>query len=256
MNDLKKQLSKLFDRKSKYKQKLREINAEAKQVKKIRDKENEKVKEYKKLRNEIVKEISEISKQLKSIQIVRDNGEESTYSKLKKEYDSLNWKYQTDVFSPSTEKRIVAKLDELEARMLASKELKENKKKLSKLYSKIKKLRQKASDYHELVVIHANESEKNHKQLINFYSRKDAIKEKIKELDDEINSIKSQLDELHEKEKSQSRKVKRELQEYAGRKKKEYEDKLKARALEALEKFKKGKKITIEEFALIEKFNL
>ena len=256
MNELQNQLSKLLEKKKKHQFSLKELNDSIKELKNYRDKENARVKEYKKLRSEALKKVNELHKKLSSLQKHFEVGEDSNYFALKKDYDALNWKYQTEVFSPRVEKRIVAELDELERRMLASKEAKQAKQKLSKIYKKLKKARAEANHYHEMVVNHARESEKHHQALLKLYDRKDAIKERLKEFDAEINSIKRQLNERYAKIKKEGKQAKEEMQEYKRMKDNAYRKKLKKKAAEALEKFKKGKKVTIEELALIEEFKL
>ena len=256
MKELKNQLKKLFEKKKKHQAILKKLGHDISHIRTLRDKENEKVKGYKRLRSDALKKVSKLSKKLFEFQNKLNISNVSDYYKLKKEYEALEWKYQTEVFSPRVEKKIVAELDELERRMLVSKEVRQARKEFSKIRNELKKARDEANNFHELVVQHANESEKHHKELLKLYSSRDSAKEKLKELDNEINLVKSKLDEEYSKIKKENKQVKKELSDYKKKKDEKQRQKLRKRAVEALEKLKKGKKVTIEEFALIEEFGL
>lgn len=256
MKELKEKLGKLIEKKKKYLASLREINEIVKQEKMLRNKENEKVKTYKKSRNEITPKISKLSRKLSKFQEQLKVSRGSDYFALKEEYERLNWRYQTDVFSVKIEKKIVAELDDLESRMLASKEVREARTEFSKISKELRKLRIDANHFHEQVVLHAKESEKHHNGMIKYYARKDSIKLKLKEFDDEIKFVKDELDAKYKLIRKENEEVKKRTSDDREELDKKYKSRMKEKAVIALEKFKKGKKITIGEFALLEEFDL
>ena len=256
MKELKEKLFKLIEKKKKYIFSLKEVNDIINQEKKLRDKENDKVKIYKKSRDENSSKISKLSKKLNSFQKQLNVSKDSSYFLLKQDYDKLNWRYQTDVFSVKVEKQIVAELDNLESRMLVSKEVKEARTEFSKISKELRKLRADANHFHEQVQIHAKESEKHHREMVKYYARKDSIKLKLKEFDDEIKVVKDELDEKYKLIRKEDNEIKKRTSDDKEELNKKYKLRIKDKALIAFEKFKKGKKITLEEFALLEEFDL
>jgi phosphoserine phosphatase len=231
-----------------------------------RDKENVKVAEAKAKRgallDEVKKQRAEFEKILSLLNTMKD-AVGGSYAALKQRFDELDWEYQTGVFSIKKEKEMVKEMDELERLLNRSEKLRDKQKDVRERQKKIRELYNESSIYHDLVLTHAKESEAKHKAMIDCRKKIDELSAKIKALDEDIKKNKAQADEAHgellgerKKSEGESEKERRSEESQRREKEKDFEAKLRKKAEQALTNFKQGKKVTMEELALMERFEL
>ncbi|RLG21628.1 hypothetical protein DRN74_01860 [Candidatus Micrarchaeota archaeon] len=222
----------LVQKKNNLRKKLRDIKKKVVDLKKKRDEKNKTVAENKEKRKKATAKIIAIKAELDVLNKKMKDAPEKAYALLKKEYDRLNWRYQTEVFSRKREEAIVKRLDELELEMERAREYEELRRRYKKLIRQMKALKEDAKTYHEIVIQNAAESEAYHRELVKLYDCMDELKK-------ELSSVEKQLKEEFPEAKSIVRKSqKREM---------------KQKATQILEEFKKGKKkITTEDLAVLQ----
>ena len=258
MQEQKQKLTKLLSEKKEMLDQLRELKNRFETEKKLRDEHNKKVKESKEKRACIFDQVNDIRKKLikfdKEMEGMSQQSE--TYRDDKEEYDKLSWRYQTDVFSPQTEKKIVKRLDELENILEQGKEFAETKKEHVKLLKELKKLRIEASTYHQLVTTHAMESEKHHKELVAMFEQRERLEKKLSETSKKIDEIKASLGEEYEKTKAEDREDRAVITKEKEEIKQSQRSKMMERAKEVYAKFKRGEKVSLNDLALLDEFDM
>jgi uncharacterized coiled-coil DUF342 family protein len=214
-----------------------------------RNKANEEVKSLKEKRVAAFVEINKIKKELDEIVKLVGNFNESvggSYRLLKEDLKQLEWDYQTGVYSIKKEKELVKEMDNLEKEIARSEILHDKKIKLSSSQKKLRELYLEANIYHNLLINRAKESEKHHDAMMKKIREIEALDKKIIELDKETENTGEEADRWHDelsKIKPPARRP-------------EISDEIKKRAEEILENFKSGKKVTMEELALLEELGL
>lgn len=229
----------LIKEKNDLKDSLRKLRDKSNRVKKERDSRNKSVNEAKEKRRIANNRSAEIKNKLSKYNNLVNNAPEAPYLVLKKEYDDLNWEYQTEVMGRKSEDRIVKRLDELEKQVSIAKDFKNIKKEYITLIKELKELKKERKTQHELVLQSANESEKLHVELVKLY--------------DEMDKIKAKLDEI-------SKKLKEEFPEKAPKTEKRptvSRKDLKEKADKIMDDFRGGKKkLTMEDLAVLQQHGL
>ncbi len=219
---------------------IRELKKRIESEKALRDEENKKVVEFKKKRNDLLDKMTVLRVELAKLESELEKSSDivdEPFGELKKAYKDLDWKYQTGVMSHAKEKDIVKTLQEMEKKILIASEIMEKRKKLNQLFKEIRKLKIESDINHALVKKHAAESEKHHQNMLAAYD---------------------QLSKLEFKARQQSpvrhitKPIKRIVQRFGGKQ----DDKLRIKAEQILVDFKKGKKIPLQDLALLEKYGL
>lgn len=177
---------------------------------------------------------------------------DGSYSRLKEELDRLSWEYQTGVQSRTKEKELVREMDDLEAQLQKHSELRDVQKSVHGLQIKLRELYTEANIFHNLVLGYAKDSENYHKQMFGFYEKLDDCRRKIKEANSKIDAVKKQADTAHKELTQIVKKEKEELKDLGKIDETEYRKK----AEKILIDFHNGKKITVEELALLERYGL
>ncbi|MEM0372422.1 MAG: hypothetical protein QXO69_01070 [archaeon] len=258
MEDLRRELDKLVEEKKALISALNENYEKYKTEKKARDANNAKVKEAKEKRERILDQVADVRSKLKRLDKELEKMSEGlgSYSQISKEYEELNWRYQTDVFSPAAEKKIVKRLDELERQLEQSKGFRDVKKEHYKMLKELRKLRDDASASHETVLLNAAESEKHHQELVRLFEEKDKLEKKLKEKNEKIAEVRAKLGEAIETTRRKRTEEKAAIEKEKKEIKDEQRKKLEEKAKEVFERFKKGEKVSLQELALLEEFGL
>ncbi len=227
----------LIKEKNELKDNLRKLRDKSNKIKKERDSRNKTVNESKQKRYVANNRSAEIKKKLSKYNDIVNNAPSTPYFVLKREYDSLNWEYQTEVMGRKSEERIVKRLDELEKQVEVAKNFKNVKKDYTSLIKELKELKRERKTQHELVLQNANESEKLHAELVKFY--------------DEMDKIKGKMDVI-------SKKLKEEFPDKAPRIVRGPSRKdLKEKADKIMDEFKGGKKkLTMDDLAILQQHGL
>lgn len=241
---------------------LKKLRKEISSLREKRDKLNDEVQLLKNLRekakqqrNEKHAQIAEVKEKTSSL---KKKEPPRRMHQIEKDIENLEWKIQTTAYTLKEEKRLTEQVSILEAQLLIHKQMKELEKDLMELRAEEKALQTKAQDHHERLSQLAEQSQKFHQQMAETSDRawllqKEADvahqifvenKQKSRELDQKCKQLSEQVRTLREK-----------LREFEEEKRKKRETELHKQLEEtALDKLKRGEKLTWEEFkALSEK---
>jgi uncharacterized coiled-coil DUF342 family protein len=173
---------------------------DAKKKRDSRDEANKKVSVSKKERDAANKKIADLNKKLGEARgQVGGTMSQRDYEKLKKEYDSLNWKMQTSPVSKDRETAMIKRLEELEAQVKEYEILKPAEKDASKIERELKTVRQRADSYHKKLLEASEDGEAAHAQMHEIYKKVDAKREKAKKAEEEFLEIKTKASQSHDK---------------------------------------------------------
>lgn len=228
----------LNTRRTELREKLSGLRHKISKAKKGRDEKNRLVVESKKKRNDASSKIVEIKKKLSELNCLVNDAPSESYSQLKREYDSLNWQYQTEVMGRKSEERVVKRLDELEHMVGKAKNFQSHKKDYNELIRQLKDLKTDSKTQHELVLKNAAESEAFHTELVKLYDLSDKAKADLEMVEKRI------------------------AEEFPGevpkpRKKAESSKEMKDMARALMEDFRGGKKkLTLEDLAILQQHEL
>ena len=95
---------------------------------------------------------------------------------LRREIDHMEFKQQTEVLSPDKEKQLVEKISALRAEFKTRKEQMEKNEVLRDLLDEAQKLRDQASEYHDLVTKSAELAQEYHDKMIATFKEADQVR--------------------------------------------------------------------------------
>lgn len=243
-------------------QELKNLRSEILNLKNARDEINAKVKELKKQRSlikmEIDQKLTDLKDLKKKLESLTKRKPKRNLTSLEKDVESLEWKIQTTPLSLQDEKTLVEQVRELESQISLHKKIEQLNQRRIELKAELKALQARADLCHKTIVENAEKSQQIHGEMLKKIEEVKKIKseadyfhrlylqtrEKIKPLHVEITKI---LDEI--------KSFKEEISAEEEKERKEAEEKL-LENLEkkAIEKMKRGEKLTWEEFkVLVEK---
>jgi len=174
---------------------------------------------------------------------------------LEKEVESLEWKIQTTPLSLQEEKKLVEQVKGLESQISVHKKIGQLNQKRIELKAELKALQARAELCHKNIMEHAEKSQQIHGELLkrveeakkikseadNFHGLYIKTREKIRALQMEIAKI---LDDI--------RRFREEISVEEEKKRREAEEKLLENIeKQAVEKLKRGEKLTWEEFKVL-----
>ncbi|MEM1582339.1 MAG: hypothetical protein QXX56_05140 [Candidatus Bathyarchaeia archaeon] len=239
--------------------KIRELRLEAAKFRGERDSLNDEVKSLKAVLAELKQEYAEKIGSLRELrQRIRD------YLKLKpardegsleREIAELDWRIQTTTMSLEEEKRVVERIKSLEGQLSFYRRLKSMRDEASRLEVSFEKVRGEIAVYRDKIAEAAAESQKFHEKMIERLKMAGELKNKLAEVDrrymenkNKILALRLQYRELL----SQVSAIRKTIREEEERRKTEVVSALKERVKrEALEKIKRGEKISFEEFKIL-----
>jgi uncharacterized coiled-coil DUF342 family protein len=248
-DELNSKVKELSEERKRLIEELAKLNAIVKEERQKRDKANEEVKLLKEKRVASFDEIKKIKKELDELMGILERFKDSmggSYRRLKEELRQLEWEYQTEVHSIRKEKELVKQMDALEKEIAKSELLYDKKKKLTHLQKKLRDLYTEANVYHSLLINRAKESEKHHDTMMKSIREIEKMESSLEKINEEIKKVREEANKYH-KEYSK---------EIAEMPKDENIEALREKANEILANFKAGKKVTMDELALLHKFNL
>jgi phosphoserine phosphatase len=251
--------NRLAENRNKLNEEVRNLCAEIQELRSERDQTNEKVKELKLLRNTFTVRISEKIQEMKKLSEERRDFSKETpsasHKALEEEVETIDWKIQTSSLTLQEEKDLVGKVKVLETRLSAHRRLEKLNRKIDALHSEVRNLKVERERCHEALTAHSQKSQEIHAKMLARIgvSRKTKMeaddahrrfletREKAKPVREEIAVISSKIRELenevreeNEKERKQSESLLRQTLESR-----------------AMEKLKRGEKLSWEEFQLI-----
>ncbi|MGQ9461118.1 MAG: coiled-coil protein [Candidatus Bathyarchaeaceae archaeon] len=238
---------------------IKKLRMEVDALKEKREAINEKVREFKSLR-EYAKEKqrethAQILKLKENMKSLMEKAPQLDTRNIQREIEDLEWKIQTTSLTVKEEKPLIDQVRHLEKQLLIQKQIEKSKEKLMELGTEKKARETEAKTYHEKLSELAKQSQKIHEEMLktlnkarilkveadNAHQKYVEIKKQARSLHDKcvelLGQIKTFRQEIREKEEKEQAKRGRELR-------KELEER-------ALEKLKRGEKLTWEEFKIL-----
>jgi uncharacterized coiled-coil DUF342 family protein len=265
-DSLNKEVKKIAGQKKAIIDQIRAIREDSKKAKDARDAENKQVAELKAQRRAVETKINEAKKKLDSFMATVRNlqeGVSDSYMELKSEFDALDWEYQTGVCSIKKEKEMVKRMDALEVQLKKSEKLHDKQKELHSMQKAIRELYTEANVFHQAIMVHAQASEGHHQKMLQCFRQMDELSKQADHLEAKIRETRTQADAVHAQiigvKKEELAIMKREEAEFEkemSAKNKAAENAMRAKAEKILSDFKSGKKVSLEELAILEKFGL
>ena len=256
LTELKNERDQMNEETKEYRKECDELNQELKDTLKIalekrneRDEINKEVRKNKDLRNEC-------NEELKKVEWTSGKKE---ISNIQAEINKIDKTIQTKVLDIRKENELVKRVSDLtkELKKIQSDEEEEK---------AAKELKEKSENYHQKVVELSDKAQAVHEEMIEYFNQIDGIREKADAKHQDFINSRNAATAKHEEVKaklSEIRKVNKFMDKAKakprGRKsedKSENDVKEKEHAEEIFQKFKDGKKLTTEEFLLLQKYNI
>jgi len=154
----------------------KELIDKAQELKKLRDDDNKNVAGAKLKRDEYNEKTNDIYTKIDDIRKKYNLSGDRSIRGLRREIDHLEFKQQTEVLSPDKEKQLVEKISALSSEFKTRKAQLEKNEVLKDLLNDAQKLKDEASEYHELVTKYAEQAQDYHDQMIRTFKEADKIR--------------------------------------------------------------------------------
>ena len=256
---LKEEARKISEERRDVKSKMRELRLEALKFRDARNGLNEEVKNLKVVSEELRREYSEkldLLKELrrkirKSLKMRPSRSQES----LEREIAEIDWRIQTEPLPLDEEEKLVKQVKSLEEQLAFYRRLNEMENEAAMLEKSLKEIKCKVNVYRNKIAETAAKSQKFHEKMIECFKKVEAFKSEV----DKVNKIyaenRAKTEALRFRYKellNQISSLKRIIQENEELRRKEAISTLKEKiGREALEKLKRGEKISFEEFKIL-----
>jgi len=247
----------LLDKRKEVIIKLRALRSEISDLKNQRNQFNQMVQENKKKRSEADTNLKQLSNDIQNLrQSQLTVSIQGKTSDIEKDFKDLEWKYQTQALTPSEDKRMSKKIQELRAHLEALKARDNARKGIRAKQQELFDLQKEQKIYHLNVLSNAERSEAKHQELLALYQRADGLKTEKEKYDEKLGPISDKISEIKDE-------LKKEFDVIKADKKKE-EAKLQAGQNKILEKkakivkakIKNGEKLTTEDILVIQQADL
>jgi uncharacterized coiled-coil DUF342 family protein len=247
-----------LEKRDNIREQIQQLYAEIISLKKQRDEINQKVKDLKIIRDQLVSDrkekLNRVIEFKQKVASIKQNSA-GTVRAIQKEIENLDWKIQTNSLSMPEEKRIVKQIAELEERLASYKQVQATWGEIKALQQQLRNLRTEEKEYHNQIAQLAERSRQVHKALTEkganipklkteanaSHQRYVETRKQAQKLDQKCGLLVMQIRALLSKFKSeeQKRKAEREMELVQ-----ELERK-------ALNKMKRGEKLTWDEFKIL-----
>ncbi|HIJ15994.1 MAG TPA: phosphoserine phosphatase SerB, partial [Methanosphaera sp.] len=247
-----------------------QMNEETKTYRKERDELNQELKDTLKIALEKRNERDEINKQVHENKELRNqcneelkkvewNSGKKEISNIQAEINKIDKTIQTKVLDIRKENELVKRVSDLTKQLKKIQSDEEEEKTADAL-------KEKSENYHQKVVELSDKAQAVHEEMIEYFNQIDGIREKADSKHQDFINSRNAATAKHEEVKaklSEIRKVNKFMDQAKakprGRKSEEKSNsdlKEKEQAEEIFQKFKDGKKLTTEEFLLLQKYNI
>ncbi|WP_371325639.1 phosphoserine phosphatase SerB [Methanosphaera sp. WGK6] len=262
----------------------RTLEAELTDLKNVRDKMNEETKEFRKERDELNQQLKdtlkialekrntrdEINKEVRENKNLRNecneelkkvewNSGKKEISNIQAEINKIDKTIQTKVLDIRKENELVKRVSDLTKQLKKIQSDEEEEKTAAQL-------KEKSEQFHQKVVELSDKAQAIHEEMIEYFNQIDGIREKADAKHQDFINSRNNATAKHEEVKaklSEIRKVNKFMDQAKaapkGRKAEEKSDndvREKEEAEEIFQKFKDGKKLTTDEFLLLQKYNI
>ena len=246
------------------------MNEETKQFRQERDELNQELKDTLQVALDKRNERDEINKQVRENKDLRNecneklkklewNSGKKEISNIQAEINKIDKTIQTKVLDIRKENELVKRVSTLTKQLKEIQHNEEDEKDADEL-------KEKSEEYHKNVVELSDKAQSVHEEMIEYFNKIDGIREKADEKHQEFINSRKNATAKHEEVKaklSEIRKVNKYMDQAKSKSKSrrshESEDsdvKEKEAAEEIFQRFKDGKKLTTDEFLLLQKYNI
>jgi len=269
LEELDKELQIWIQKRDEKNNEVKELRQKGREYKAKRDEINAQIQELKKNREEINAKLDLLYQEILEYRTKRDEYNQLRRlkmppEKIQERIEKLEWELQTNPnITPEREKQIVDQIQvlatELEILQQAQRfhtKLQETRKKVDQLKKarraismEIQKLANQSQQFHEGMIKAFNQADEVKKEADEYHAKVVELREKIKEVRKELREIEKKIREYDERHKELI--AYRLVARMRSKKDASFE-----KAVEALEKFKKGEKLTLDELLLLQRYNL
>ncbi|QDA32161.1 coiled-coil protein [Thermococcus indicus] len=269
LDELEKELQIWIQKRDEKNNEVKGLRQKGREYKAKRDEINAQIQELKKNREEINAKLDLLYQEILEYRTKRDEYNQLRRlkmppAKIQERIEKLEWELQTNPnITPDREKQIVDQIQvlatELEILQQAErfhKKLVESRKKVDQLKKarrnislEIQKLANQSQQFHEQMIAAFNQADEVKKEADEYHAKVVELRDKIREVRKELRSIERKIREYDEKHKELI--AYRLVARMHAKKDASFE-----KAVEALEKFKKGEKLTLDELLLLQRYNL
>ena len=238
---------------------IKDIRTKAADLKEKRDNINEKVQELKNLRDQAKTKRKEkhaqILKLKEQLGSLTERKPSQTMRNIRRDIEKLEWQIQTTSLPVKEENQLINQVRQLEAQLSVHKQIEKSKEELMTLRTEEKALETEAKTYHAKLSELAEQSQKFHEEMLENLNKARSLKVEADSAHQKYVEIKQQAQNLHQKCVELLDKIKtfeKELHETEEKKQtKRQHELLKELEEKALEKLKRGEKLTWEEFKIL-----
>ena len=231
---------------------IKRLKTEVVELKRLRDEVNAEVKRLKEQKNEIkmerarkIKEIKKIQTEIKNLMAKKPKKEAAV---LQREIKAMEWKIQTIPLSLQEEKQLVEKVKQLETQLNIHIKIEQLNQKKLELTAELRALEARAKSLHEKMMKEVDKSRKTHEEMLkrleevrNLKKEAENVHRMFLQAIDQAKSVREEIEKIAEKIASIE----------AEERRKSEENLLENIAKQALEKLKRGEKLTWEEFKIL-----
>jgi len=228
------------------------LRAEALELKRVKDEAYAEVKRLKEQKKEIkterarkIEEIKKIQAEIKSLVAKKPKKEASV---LQREIEAVEWKIQTTPLSLREEKQLVEKVKHLETQLNIHRRIEQLNQRKLELTAELRALEARAKKLHEKMISEVEKSRKTHEEMLKRLEEARNLKKEAENVHKLFLQAMDRAKPVKEKIKKIAEKIA--LMEAEERRKSE-ENLLENIAKQALEKLKRGEKLTWEEFKIL-----
>ncbi|MBN1329507.1 MAG: hypothetical protein JXA54_08550 [Candidatus Heimdallarchaeota archaeon] len=250
------------DRRDELNKKMAELIAKVKDHQIARDEENTKVQDMKVKREEVRKNLAEAKKEVDQI---KEEEELEPLPKLpvpekvlRRNLKQMEWKIQTEILPTDEEKRLVQEIATLQEQLEEVEAIKTLRQERNARFSTYEGLKAEMNYYHKAVIRTAKTSQRHHHEMTKLFAEIDEIRKEADQCHKDFIETKKLADESHKKfieiikEKEKHQKSLQNIKQKARVDHfKEVKETIEAKAAAALEKYKEGKKLSLEEFSML-----
>jgi uncharacterized coiled-coil DUF342 family protein len=262
-NELNLEASKCATTRNELNKRTKDLIDEAQQLKKLRDENNQQVSEAKLKRDELNEQANKVYAEIDKIRKDLNLGDGPSLKELKREIDRLEFKQQTEVLTPTSERELVDNIAKMTEELKRRKQQLEGSSELKSLLEKAQSLRDEAAVHHNKVKEYAEAAQQYHDKMIVIFKDADKVRAESDEAHKEFVKAQEAADEQH-RLFIQSQKEIRELNKVIiGLKRKTKEskeesirEKTKKEAEEVYNQFKLGEKLNTEDLMLLQRSGL
>ncbi len=269
LDELEKELQSWIQKRDEKNNEVKQLRQKAREYKKKRDEINEQIKELKKNREEINSKLDLLYQEIVEYRTKRDEYNQLRRmkmppDKIQERIDKLEWELQTNPnITPEREKQIVDQIQVLATELEIIQQADRFHRKLVETRKKVEQLKKARRNINLEIQKLANQSQQFHEQMIKAFNQADEVKKeadeyhaKVLELREKIREVRKELREIERKIREYDEKHKELIAYRIVAKMHAKRDSSFEKAVNALEKFKRGEKLTLDELLLLQRYNL